>query len=51
MFEHLVNSNGLIDVMEHYGLIPEEDIWFIKEQITGPLESPVKNATVSLCTT
>uniref|UniRef100_A0A8C3WJW6 Deoxynucleoside triphosphate triphosphohydrolase SAMHD1 n=1 Tax=Catagonus wagneri TaxID=51154 RepID=A0A8C3WJW6_9CETA len=44
MFEHLVNSNGLINVMQHYGLVPEDDIWFIKEQITGPLESPVKNA-------
>ncbi|KAB1262644.1 Deoxynucleoside triphosphate triphosphohydrolase SAMHD1 [Camelus dromedarius] len=43
MFEHLVNSNGLRDVMQHYGLIPEEDICFIKEQITGPLESPIKS--------
>uniref|UniRef100_A0A9L0IHA4 Deoxynucleoside triphosphate triphosphohydrolase SAMHD1 n=1 Tax=Equus asinus TaxID=9793 RepID=A0A9L0IHA4_EQUAS len=42
MFEHLVNSNGLRAVMEHYGLIPEEDICFIKEQIMGPLETPVK---------
>ncbi|XP_057558788.1 deoxynucleoside triphosphate triphosphohydrolase SAMHD1 isoform X2 [Hippopotamus amphibius kiboko] len=45
MFEHLVNSNGLRDVMEHYGLIPDEDIWFIKEQITGPLESPIKDTS------
>nr|XP_058894042.1 deoxynucleoside triphosphate triphosphohydrolase SAMHD1 isoform X2 [Kogia breviceps] len=45
MFEHLVNSNGLRDVMEHYGLIPEEDIWFIKEQITGPPESPIKDSS------
>ncbi|XP_077025522.1 deoxynucleoside triphosphate triphosphohydrolase SAMHD1 isoform X2 [Tamandua tetradactyla] len=45
MFEHLVNSNGLRTVMEHYGLIPEEDICFVKEQIAGPLESPVKNAS------
>ncbi|XP_047708195.1 deoxynucleoside triphosphate triphosphohydrolase SAMHD1 isoform X1 [Prionailurus viverrinus] len=44
MFEHLVNSNGLKAVMEHYGLIPEEDICFIKEQITGPLESPIKDS-------
>lgn len=52
MFEHLVNSNGLRDVMEQYGLIPEEDIWFIKEQITGPPESPIKDSSkVSLCTT
>ncbi|XP_059886808.1 deoxynucleoside triphosphate triphosphohydrolase SAMHD1 isoform X2 [Delphinus delphis] len=45
MFEHLVNSNGLRDVMEQYGLIPEEDIWFIKEQITGPPESPIKDSS------
>uniref|UniRef100_A0A673UBB2 Deoxynucleoside triphosphate triphosphohydrolase SAMHD1 n=1 Tax=Suricata suricatta TaxID=37032 RepID=A0A673UBB2_SURSU len=43
MFEHLVNSNGVKAVMEHYGLVPEEDISFIKEQITGPLESPIKD--------
>jgi hypothetical protein len=48
MFEHLVNSNGLKDVMEHYGLVPEEDICFIKEQITGPLDSPTKDSSVSL---
>ncbi|XP_032150907.1 deoxynucleoside triphosphate triphosphohydrolase SAMHD1 isoform X2 [Sapajus apella] len=42
MFEHLINSNGLKAVMESYGLIPEEDICFIKEQIAGPLESPIK---------
>uniref|UniRef100_H0WHG6 Deoxynucleoside triphosphate triphosphohydrolase SAMHD1 n=1 Tax=Otolemur garnettii TaxID=30611 RepID=H0WHG6_OTOGA len=42
MFEHLINSNGLKAVMQQYGLVPEEDICFIKEQITGPLESPVK---------
>ncbi|XP_032275339.1 deoxynucleoside triphosphate triphosphohydrolase SAMHD1 [Phoca vitulina] len=45
MFEHLVNSNGLKEVMEYYGLIPEEDICFIKEQITGPLESPIKDSS------
>ena len=51
MFEHLINSNGLQDVMKHYGLIPEEDIVFIKEQVTGPLESPIKDPSkVSLCT-
>nr|KAF6423692.1 SAM and HD domain containing deoxynucleoside triphosphate triphosphohydrolase 1 [Rousettus aegyptiacus] len=43
MFEHLINSNGLRTVMEQYGLIPEEDICFIKEQIKGPLESPSKD--------
>uniref|UniRef100_A0A4W2FKI5 Deoxynucleoside triphosphate triphosphohydrolase SAMHD1 n=1 Tax=Bos indicus x Bos taurus TaxID=30522 RepID=A0A4W2FKI5_BOBOX len=45
MFEHLINSNGLQDVMKYYGLIPEEDILFIKEQITGPPESPIKDAS------
>ncbi|XP_007932932.1 deoxynucleoside triphosphate triphosphohydrolase SAMHD1-like [Orycteropus afer afer] len=39
MFEHLVDSNGLREVMEHYGLIPKEDVYFIKELIIGPLES------------
>nr|KAF6472408.1 SAM and HD domain containing deoxynucleoside triphosphate triphosphohydrolase 1 [Molossus molossus] len=43
MFEHLVNSNDLKPVMEYYGLIPEEDICFIKEQIAGPPDSPIKN--------
>uniref|UniRef100_A0A8C9LMQ5 Deoxynucleoside triphosphate triphosphohydrolase SAMHD1 n=1 Tax=Piliocolobus tephrosceles TaxID=591936 RepID=A0A8C9LMQ5_9PRIM len=46
MFEHLINSNGIKPVMEHYGLIPEEDICFIKEQIVGPLESPVKHVLI-----
>lgn len=45
MFEHLINSNGLRDVMKYYGLIPEEDILFIKEQITGPPESPIKDSS------
>ncbi|XP_065778025.1 deoxynucleoside triphosphate triphosphohydrolase SAMHD1 isoform X2 [Muntiacus reevesi] len=45
MFEHLINSNGLQDVMKHYGLIPEEDILFIKEQITGPPASPIKDSS------
>ncbi|XP_012866152.1 PREDICTED: deoxynucleoside triphosphate triphosphohydrolase SAMHD1 [Dipodomys ordii] len=44
MFEHLINSNGLKDVMKHYGLVPEEDICFIKEQITGILDSPIKGS-------
>nr|6XU1_A Chain A, Deoxynucleoside triphosphate triphosphohydrolase SAMHD1 [Homo sapiens]6XU1_B Chain B, Deoxynucleoside triphosphate triphosphohydrolase SAMHD1 [Homo sapiens]6XU1_C Chain C, Deoxynucleoside triphosphate triphosphohydrolase SAMHD1 [Homo sapiens]6XU1_D Chain D, Deoxynucleoside triphosphate triphosphohydrolase SAMHD1 [Homo sapiens]6XU1_E Chain E, Deoxynucleoside triphosphate triphosphohydrolase SAMHD1 [Homo sapiens]6XU1_F Chain F, Deoxynucleoside triphosphate triphosphohydrolase SAMHD1 len=44
MFEHLINSNGIKPVMEQYGLIPEEDICFIKEQIVGPLESPVEDS-------
>lgn len=40
MFDHLINSNGLRDVMSQYGLVPEEDITFIKEQIEGPHGSP-----------
>ncbi|XP_049635415.1 deoxynucleoside triphosphate triphosphohydrolase SAMHD1 [Suncus etruscus] len=42
MFDHLINSNGLKDVMKHYGLVPEEDICFIKEQIIGPLNKQVE---------
>lgn len=42
MFEHLINSNDLKPIMERYGLIPEEDIIFIKEQIIGPPKTPVK---------
>ncbi|XP_032150909.1 deoxynucleoside triphosphate triphosphohydrolase SAMHD1 isoform X3 [Sapajus apella] len=48
MFEHLINSNGLKAVMESYGLIPEEDICFIKEQIAGPLESPIKKDSLEV---
>lgn len=44
MFEHLINSNGLKTVMKYYGLVPEEDICFIKELIAGPLESPIKDS-------
>nr|KAF6358993.1 SAM and HD domain containing deoxynucleoside triphosphate triphosphohydrolase 1 [Pipistrellus kuhlii] len=42
MFEHLINSNDLKPVMERYGLIPEDDVIFIKEQIIGPPKTPVK---------
>ncbi|XP_072487553.1 deoxynucleoside triphosphate triphosphohydrolase SAMHD1 isoform X2 [Notamacropus eugenii] len=45
MFEHLVNANGIETVMKKYGLIPEEDICFIKEQIAGPLDSSVENSS------
>ncbi|XP_036040708.1 deoxynucleoside triphosphate triphosphohydrolase SAMHD1 [Onychomys torridus] len=45
MFEHLVDSNELKPIMKNYGLIPEEDIDFIKEQIMGPPETPVKNCS------
>ncbi|XP_021011563.1 deoxynucleoside triphosphate triphosphohydrolase SAMHD1 isoform X2 [Mus caroli] len=44
MFEHLVNSNELKLVMKNYGLVPEEDITFIKEQIMGPPLTPVKDS-------
>ncbi|XP_014843520.1 PREDICTED: deoxynucleoside triphosphate triphosphohydrolase SAMHD1-like isoform X1 [Poecilia mexicana] len=36
MFDHLVEENGLIGVMEHHGLVPEEDRLFIKELIDPP---------------
>ncbi|XP_070276361.1 deoxynucleoside triphosphate triphosphohydrolase SAMHD1 [Myotis yumanensis] len=45
MFEHLINSNDLKPIMECYGLIPEEDITFIKELITGPPKTPVKDVS------
>ncbi|XP_046786577.1 deoxynucleoside triphosphate triphosphohydrolase SAMHD1 isoform X2 [Gallus gallus] len=38
MFEHLITSNKLEEIMESYGLILEEDIAFIKEQIGGPID-------------
>ncbi|KAM5304738.1 deoxynucleoside triphosphate triphosphohydrolase SAMHD1 [Glossophaga mutica] len=44
MFEHLVDSNDLRPAMERYGLVPEEDICFIKEQIIGPPASPLKTS-------
>ncbi|GAB1287127.1 Deoxynucleoside triphosphate triphosphohydrolase SAMHD1 [Apodemus speciosus] len=44
MFEHLVNSNDLKLVMKNYGLDPDEDITFIKEQIMGPPITPVKDS-------
>lgn len=47
MFEHLVDSNNLEPIMKNYGLNPKEDIEFIKEQIMGPLETPVKDCSVS----
>ncbi|XP_053308807.1 deoxynucleoside triphosphate triphosphohydrolase SAMHD1 [Spea bombifrons] len=43
MFDHLVESNGLEDVMKKYGLCLPEDLIFIKEQIAGPLSSDAKN--------
>ncbi|NXD16106.1 SAMH1 triphosphohydrolase, partial [Nothocercus nigrocapillus] len=38
MFEHLITSNKLEKVMEDYGLVLEEDMNFIKEQIGGPID-------------
>ncbi|XP_061297751.1 deoxynucleoside triphosphate triphosphohydrolase SAMHD1 isoform X2 [Pezoporus flaviventris] len=38
MFEHLIASNKLEEVMESYGLVLEEDMAFIKEQIGGPTD-------------
>ncbi|NXU11443.1 SAMH1 triphosphohydrolase, partial [Pardalotus punctatus] len=38
MFEHLITSNKLEEVMKSYGLILEEDMLFIKEQIGGPID-------------
>ncbi|NXL87263.1 SAMH1 triphosphohydrolase, partial [Alectura lathami] len=41
MFEHLITSNKLEKVMESYGLVLEEDMTFIKEQIAGPIGDAV----------
>uniref|UniRef100_A0A803WG05 Deoxynucleoside triphosphate triphosphohydrolase SAMHD1 n=1 Tax=Ficedula albicollis TaxID=59894 RepID=A0A803WG05_FICAL len=38
MFEHLITSNKLEEVMRSYGLVLEEDMLFIKEQIGGPID-------------
>ncbi|XP_021272106.1 deoxynucleoside triphosphate triphosphohydrolase SAMHD1 isoform X2 [Numida meleagris] len=38
MFEHLITSNNLEEVMKKYGLVLEEDMTFIKEQIGGPID-------------
>ncbi|XP_056363461.1 deoxynucleoside triphosphate triphosphohydrolase SAMHD1 isoform X2 [Oenanthe melanoleuca] len=38
MFEHLITSNKLEEVMRSYGLVLEEDMLFIKEQIGGPVD-------------
>lgn len=49
MFDHLVASNNLKPIMSNYGLIPEEDIPFIKEQIWGPdQKTPRKDSLVSV---
>ncbi|XP_010562849.1 PREDICTED: deoxynucleoside triphosphate triphosphohydrolase SAMHD1 isoform X1 [Haliaeetus leucocephalus] len=38
MFEHLIASNKLEEIMKSYGLVLEEDMNFIKEQIGGPID-------------
>ncbi|NWU99325.1 SAMH1 triphosphohydrolase, partial [Upupa epops] len=38
MFEHLIASNKLEAAMRDYGLVLEEDMDFIKEQIGGPID-------------
>ncbi|XP_042742571.1 deoxynucleoside triphosphate triphosphohydrolase SAMHD1 [Lagopus leucura] len=45
MFEHLITSNKLEEVMESYGLILEEDMAFIKEQIGGPIDESTCEAS------
>ncbi|XP_075428441.1 deoxynucleoside triphosphate triphosphohydrolase SAMHD1 isoform X5 [Ascaphus truei] len=39
MFDHLISSNGLEEVLKEYGLCLPEDLIFIKEQIAGPQSS------------
>lgn len=39
MFDHLVEANGLEQVMEQHGLELPQDLDFIKEQIAGPLNN------------
>ncbi|KAJ8257848.1 hypothetical protein GJAV_G00190390 [Gymnothorax javanicus] len=41
MFDHLITVNNLEPVMRQHGLELPEDLLFIKEQIAGPLETPV----------
>lgn len=49
MFDHLVTSNNLKPIMRNYGLVLEEDIPFIKEQIWGPdQKTPIKDSLVSV---
>ncbi|POI33118.1 hypothetical protein CIB84_003131, partial [Bambusicola thoracicus] len=45
MFEHLITSNKLEKIMESYGLVLEEDIAFIKEQIGGPIDETTCEAS------
>lgn len=50
MFEHLITSNKLEEVMEWHGLILEEDMVFIKEQIAGPIDETACEESVSCWT-
>lgn len=50
MFEHLIASNKLEEVMKSYGLVLEEDMNFIKEQIGGPIDETACEKSVSECT-
>jgi len=49
MFEHLITSNKLEEVMKSYGLVLEEDMNFIKEQIGGPIDETACEESVSRC--
>uniref|UniRef100_A0A670JSF9 Deoxynucleoside triphosphate triphosphohydrolase SAMHD1 n=1 Tax=Podarcis muralis TaxID=64176 RepID=A0A670JSF9_PODMU len=48
MFEHLIDSNDLRPVLKYYGLKPDEDIDFIKEQIAGPIKT--EKSSIKKCT-
>lgn len=48
MFEHLIVSNKLEEVMKSYGLVLEEDLVFIKEQIGGPIDEMACEESVSV---
>lgn len=49
MFEYLITSNKLEEVMKSYGLVLEEDMLFIKEQIGGPIDETACVESVSQC--
>ncbi len=48
MFDHMMETNGLKEVFESYGL-NDTDLTFIKEQIAGPLESNKKVSFLCMC--
>uniref|UniRef100_V9K8R2 Deoxynucleoside triphosphate triphosphohydrolase SAMHD1 n=1 Tax=Callorhinchus milii TaxID=7868 RepID=V9K8R2_CALMI len=47
MFEYLIESNDLTEVLEEHGLVLPEDIDFIKEQIGGPATAGQSNGECS----